>query len=315
MVTRNTRTAANQPPTAATGLQSRDVEDDLSIEYPSSDGEPMAESELQWVPLTDTVITLKSWFANRSDIYVAGDMLVYYRMNDNQTRVAPDVYVVFGAEGNHPRDSWLVWREGKAPDFVIEIASPSTWRRDADAKRRIYADMGVTEYWRFDPTGECFTPPLVGETLAEGQYQELPLAPPDGDGALWGHSPVLGLDICVLPGLELRLYDPAGQQWLLTPRETEEARQAAVAAQQSAEAARQSAEGARQSAEAAQQEAVAARQSAEGARQEAVAAQQEAEGERQAAEGALQESEIARQQLEAENERLREQLRSLQSGQ
>ena len=56
----------------------------------------------------------------------------------------------------------------------MEVASPSTWERDAAEKRDIYANMGVTEYWRFDPTGEHFTPELVGETLVEGQYR-LPL--------------------------------------------------------------------------------------------------------------------------------------------
>ena len=101
--------------------------------------------------------------------------------------------------------------------------------------------MGVTEYWRFDPTGECFTPPLIGETLAGGQYQRLPLES-DGSGMIWSRSELLGLDICVLPGLELRLYDPAGGQWLLTPQENETARQSAEAALRASEEARLSAE-------------------------------------------------------------------------
>ena len=286
MVAKDTRTAANQVPPATAGLPSRDEIDDLSIEYPSSDGEPMAESQLQYTPLTDTVSALENYFIERSDVFIAGDLLVYYRINDNRTRVAPDVFVVFGASGNHPRDSWLVWREGKAPDFVMEIASPSTWERDAVEKREIYANMGVTEYWRFDPTGECFTPELVGETLVEGQYRELPLER-DVEGRLWGRSAVLGLDIYALPDLELRLYDPADRKWLLTPRENEEARLAAVAAHLESEEARLAAE----------------------------AAHLESEEARLSAETALQESETARQQLEAENERLREQLRSLQSGQ
>ena len=243
MATENTRTAINQPPLADAVLHRPDGEDDLSIEYPSSDGEPMAESKLQYTPLTDTVSALENHFVERSDVFIAGDLLVYYRMNDNRTRVAPDVFVVFGAAGNHPRDSWLVWREGKTPDFVMEIASLSTWERDAAEKRDIYANMGVTEYWRFDPTDECFTPELVGETLVEGQYRDLPLER-DGEGRLWGRSAVLGLDIYVLPGLELRLYDHADRKWLLTPRENEEARLAAVAAHLESEEARLAAEAA-----------------------------------------------------------------------
>lgn len=209
--------------------------DDLTIDYPSSDGERMAETDWQYIPLTDTVSTLRVRYQDRSDVYVAGDMLIYYRMNRNDVSVAPDVYVVFGALGNHPRDSWLVWREGKAPDFVMGIASQSTWRRDAGEKRRIYADMGVTEYVRFDPTGRFFTPALVAERLVDGQYHPLPVVE-DADGILRVRSALLELDFCVLPGLELRLFDPATGQWLLTHRESEAGRLAAEAGRQAAEA-------------------------------------------------------------------------------
>ena len=202
--------------------------DDRSIDYPSSDGEPMAETDLQYTPLTDTVSALRVRYQGRDDVYIAGDMLIYYRINRADARVAPDVYAVFGAQGNHPRDNWLVWREGKAPDFVMEIASHSTWRRDRDEKRAIYAEMGVTEYWRFDPTGELFTPALVGERLVAGAYRELPAAV-DAAGVLHRHSAVFGLDICVLPDLQLRLYDPAAREWLRTHQETADALRAAEA--------------------------------------------------------------------------------------
>ena len=212
-----------------------DEVDDLTIDYPSSDGEPMAENDWQYTALTDTVSTLRVRYQGRDDVYVAGDMLIYYRMNRNDISVAPDVYVVFGAAGNHPRDSWLVWREGRVPDFVMEIASPSTWQRDATEKRRIYADMGVTEYVRFDPTGDHFTPPLVMETLDGAEYREQPLTT-DGDGNLRAHSAVLDLDFCVLPDQQLRLYDPTTGQWLRTHQETEDARRASEEALRVSEA-------------------------------------------------------------------------------
>ena len=237
-------TATGVPPPAVDGPV-----DDPSIEYPSSDGEPMAESDLQYVPLTETVSTLRTWFIDRPDVYIAGDMLVYYRMNDNRVRVAPDVFVVLGAGGNHPRDSWLVWREGRAPDLVIEIASPSTWERDAAQKRDIYAEMGVQEYWRFDPTGRCFTPALIAEVLTGGQYQPLEVTEGSG-GTLRGHSAVLELDFQVENGLELRIYDPMTGERLRNHREEASARQSAEVELQREADARQSAEAARQSAEA-----------------------------------------------------------------
>lgn len=204
------------------GLDRPLAEDDPDIYYPSSDGEPLAESDLQFKPLTESVHVLRQRYRDRSDIYVAGNMLMYYRMNDNGVRVAPDVFVVFGVD-NHPRDSYIIWREnGKAPDFVMEIASPGTYTKDMTEKRAIYAAFGVMEYWRFDPTGRLFTPALEGERLVDGEYQTIPTAV-DDSGILRGSSSVLELEICVRPELELKLYDPASGTWLRNLEDAEDA--------------------------------------------------------------------------------------------
>ena len=203
--------------------------DDPTIEYSSSDGEPLAESDHQYIPLTDTVSTLRNHFRDRIDVYVAGDMLVYYVLNDPSTSVPPDVFAVFGVLGNHPRDSWVVSREGtRVPDFVLEVASRSTWRRDREEKREVYASIGVSEYWRFDPLDEYFGVPLEAERLVDGAYQPIPIGR-DEDGMLRGYSEVLGLELCVLADLSLRLYDPVRETWLLDHRRSEEARLAAEA--------------------------------------------------------------------------------------
>ena len=204
------------------GLNRPLSEDDPDIFYPSSDGEPLAESDLQFTPLTETVHMLRHRYRDRSDVYVAGNLLVYYRMNDNEVRVAPDVLVVFGVD-DYPRDSYIVWREdGKVPDFVMEIASPSTYSRDVTEKRDVYAGMGVTEYWRFDPTGNLFTPALEGDRLVEGAFQTITVETDDA-GVLRGRSEVLELDVCVRPELELKLYDPSAGTWLLNLDETSDA--------------------------------------------------------------------------------------------
>ena len=223
-------------------LPSEEVEeDDLSIEYPETDDMPMPDNDVQMIPVTETLLTLRGWFSHRSDVYVAANMFVYYRMNDNRTRVGPDAYAVIGNTPKYPRGSWLVWREGKPPDFVLEVASPSTWRHDVGEKRNIYAGMGVTEYWRFEAAGGFFTPVLVGERLEDGEYRPLEVTA-DDDGILRGRSAALGLDICVLPGLLLRFYDPEGGRWLTTYDEEVAARQAAEAALQEELAARQALE-------------------------------------------------------------------------
>ena len=216
--------------------------DDPTIEYPSEDDEPLAETKFQYIPLTYAVSALEIYLADIEDAYVAGDNFVYFRMNDPTGVVAPDVYVVFGARGKHPRDSWIVWREGYAiPSFVLEIASESTWRHDAGRKRDIYAEIGVLEYWRFDPTGECFRPALVGERLVDGEYLPLDVAL-DEDGMLRGRSEVLGLDLCVSADLEFRLYDPVKAEWLASHEEDRLGRLAAEEQLNAERMARQAAE-------------------------------------------------------------------------
>ena len=311
-------TKPRQPVAVALGFSRPDADevDDLSIIYPSSDGEPMAESEQQYIPMTETVAEMRHWFRDRPDVYVIGDMLVYYRMNRTDIRVAPDIFVVFGVTSRHPRDSWLVWREGKAPDFVMEIASPGTWRRDVYDKRILYALLGVREYWRFDPTGLCFTPVLVGEALdpITGQYGPLPVIM-DASGVLRGHSPLLGLEFRVEEGLRLRVYDPATGERLRTLTESEDLLQSETEARQVAETARQAAEAAVTEAEAIASKAETARQAAEAAVTEAEAIASEAETARQAAETAATEAEAARQAAEARAQALQEEIRRLREQQ
>ena len=222
--------------------------EDPTLYYPSNDGEPMAATDAQRRPLVDTSEALLIYYAGRNDVYVSADLFIYYEINRPQRNVAPDVFVVFGV-GSHPRDSYFVWREGKAPDFVLEIASTRTQGRDAVAKRAIYAAMGVTEYWRFDPTGRYLRRLLVGEVLnAQGEYE--PVAMSESGGILRGYSQALGLDLCVRAGNELRLYDPIAQQWLPTLPEETTARQAAEERAQAAEERARTEAAARQAAEA-----------------------------------------------------------------
>lgn len=223
--------------------------DDLTIVYPCEDDEPLAETEFQYEPLTYAVAALKAYFGSREDVYAQGDMFVYYRMNDPGSVVAPDVFVVFGANGNHKRNSWLIWREGgRQPNFVLEVASESTWRWDATGKRDIYSRIGVDEYWRFDPTGNCFSPPLIGEILVDGEYQPIDVAE-GADGILRGHSEALGLDICVLDELELRLYDSSAGEWLLSYDEQAAALEETHAVLEATQVAFESEQAAREAAE------------------------------------------------------------------
>ena len=258
-----------------------------AIDYPSSDGKPMAESESQLIPLTYAVSCLKHYFRNRPEVFASGNLLIYYD-EGTQARVAPDVFVVFGA-GNEERSSYLLWKEPKAPDFVLEIASQGTWRDDQDRKRELYRRLGVGEYWQYDPTRNYLRPPLQGLELVAGEYEPLPgweLA----DGTLAARSEVLGLELR-LAGRRLRFHDPQTGKDLPDLAETDEQRREAEARAEQEAAARQAAETRVQQEAAARRREAAARQAAE------TRVQQEATA-RQAAETRVQQEATARQAAE-----------------
>ena len=196
------------------------------IEYPDSDGLPMAETEFQFHPIVYAVESLRIHFQQRPDVYVAGNLLMYYEEGNRAASVAPDVFVVFGVP-NHLRRTYLLWQEGKAPDFVMEVTSQSTRQVDQGRKRDLYARLGVSEYWQYDPTGDYLDPPLQGFALSNGRYGE-PFAP-ERLGADWSmYSPVLGLNLRLDEGV-LRFHDPVTDEYLLTHQEENRARREAEA--------------------------------------------------------------------------------------
>ena len=119
------------------------------------------------------------------------------------------------------RNGYVISEVGKPPDFVLEVASESTGRRDYTTKRAIYAEYGVAEYWRFDRTGsgQYHDRPLSGDRLVNGRYEPIPLNT-GADGVIRGYSPVLGLELHWDAG-QLRFYDPAAGDYLRDLQEAE----------------------------------------------------------------------------------------------
>ena len=216
-----------------------------TIDYPESDGVPMAENDFQLRTMTYAIEALDNHFHTRSDVYVSGDLFVYYEENNNKARIAPDVFVVFGVP-DHRRRTYLLWREGKAPDFVMEVSSPSTWRADQGSKRNTYAKMGVPEYWLYDPTGDYLAPRLQGFRLAGGQYAPIAVR---NDGVLTGRSEVLALELRLYPDDRFRFHDPVSGQDLPSLEEAERGRNAEAQARQTAESRLQESEAAREALE------------------------------------------------------------------
>jgi Uma2 family endonuclease len=203
------------------------------IYYPDTDGLPVAESDFQLGPLIYAIDALRAYFQGRDDVYVAGDLFLYYEEGNPSAVVAPDVFVVLGAP-NRARASYMLWREPKAPDFVLEITSQSTRAQDQGTKRERYALLGVQEYFQHDPTHDYLEPPLQGLRLVGNASQPIP-ATTSPEGTLVLRSAVLGLELR-LEEETLRLYDPATGQRLLSYQEAEQARREAEERARAAEA-------------------------------------------------------------------------------
>ena len=124
----------------------------VAVEYPSSDGKSMAENDAQRLAMVYALAALEIRFADRDDVYVSGDLLIYYQEGRPRVSIAPDVFVVYGV-AKRIRKSYLLWEERKVPDFVLEMASANTWREDEGPKREVYERLGVREYAQYDPDG------------------------------------------------------------------------------------------------------------------------------------------------------------------
>ena len=256
---------------------------DASIFYPEENGEPMAVTDLHRLILIRTLQVLDEHFRKDPGAYISGDILIYYVEGDSRKSISPDVLVAFGL-GKKRRANYLVWVEGKVPDFVMEFSSKNTYRNDLGRKMELYAALGIQDYFLCDIEGLYLPSQLMGWTLVNGVY--VPISADEGGGL---HSVALNLDFhiddlsadlytsAVNAGFPsdvagLGIYDPVADAWLQTPAES------ATARAETAEARMETAE---------------AR-----AEQEAIVRQQET---------------IARQEAEAENARLRAELARLQA--
>jgi Uma2 family endonuclease len=158
------------------------------IFYPSSDGEPLAESYDHLYVIMTTLAMLLAHLKGQQATVLA-DQFLYYAQGFPRLRVAPDVMVIFGVEPGG-RDNYKTWEEGQVPSVIFEMTSPSTRRKDDIEKKDLYQSLGVTEYWQFDPRGEWISEQLRGFRL---QGDEEPVYVPISDNI----SQVLQLQLMV----------------------------------------------------------------------------------------------------------------------
>ncbi len=182
------------------------------IEYPTSDGKPMAETSLHRRVMNDAIEALEWRYRDVPDVWVGGNLFVYYEKGNPRAALAPDVLVVHGI-AKWDRPNYLLWEEGRPPSLVIEVTSRSTRREDLRDKRARYEDLEVEEYILFDPYEEYLHPPLQGLHLENGKYHPIAL---EADGGL--RSRTTGL-LLRREGNRLRLIDAASGELLPWPEE------------------------------------------------------------------------------------------------
>ena len=122
---------------------------------------------------------------------------ICYDRSDLNIRVAPDYYFAKGVPGPGilATKLYLPWAVGKAPDFVLKMASPDKAAEDLTVKRKLYQEIGVAEYWRLDPTGgELYGSPVAGDRLEGGVCQAIPMHRMR-EGIMGGHSQAAGIDV------------------------------------------------------------------------------------------------------------------------
>ncbi len=174
----------------------------------------MAETDVHYRLMTDLRFELEQFFRGESDVYVSGNILLYYVEGNPKKRVAPDVFVARGVRKGDRR-VYKLWEEGRAPEVVFEVSSRQTWREDLNTKWRLYEDLGVKEYFIFDPEYDYLVEPLIAWRLESGRYEAVEVV----DGAV--KSETLNLEL-VNTGETLRLRNPTTGQFLRTPLELAE---------------------------------------------------------------------------------------------
>ena len=138
------------------------------IYYPSGDGEPVAETFDHLYVILITIEVLRLYLQD-VQACVLGNQFLYYEEGNSGKRCAPDVMVSFGVKPGS-LDNYKIWEEGSIPSVVFEMTSRGTKEKDDVDKKKLYAQIGIEEYWQFDPKGEWIKEQLRGFRLINGKY-------------------------------------------------------------------------------------------------------------------------------------------------
>ena len=104
------------------------------------DGEPL-ETNRHRLAMNILIRSMLIALADREDYFASGNMFIYYSSAQARNRDfrGPDFFIVLGVDGTADRLGWVVWEEnGRYPDVIVELMSPSTAQVDIGVKKDIY---------------------------------------------------------------------------------------------------------------------------------------------------------------------------------
>lgn len=187
------------------------ISGDAKIYYPSNVENYMPEGIIHFLLNVNIASTLWTYFANRTDVKVFGDLMLYYIEGNPKKFVSPDIMVCFGLEES-PTQVYKLWEEKIVPSVIIEIASETTWKDDLYRKYDLYEVLGVKEYYIYDVEHKFMPQPLFAFSLKNGEYESVTVE----DGRVF--SKALNLQL-VNTGETLRFFNPETSEFLMTMKE------------------------------------------------------------------------------------------------
>lgn len=159
------------------------------------------EGDRHFRPKVRALDALRGFFAKqRRRIYLAAELPVYYPA---EPRFAPDLLAGLDVD-DHERDSWIVSKEQRGLDWVLEVHVGGDRKKDAERNVARYARVGIAEYFVYDRARNR----LQAFRLAPETQTYTAIVPQHGKYA----SAVLGLEVQVESD-RLRFY--AGTALLL----------------------------------------------------------------------------------------------------
>ena len=192
---------------------------------------PEEMTNFNHMSITGSAHHLMQHLGNLDTTLVAGEHYISLERPETMDGLRyPDLLVAFGVNpaAYYRSNAYIISEQGKPPDFVLEIASPSTAAEDRDRKPADYAALGIPEYWRFNENPTRSSPGLAGDRLVNGEYQPIPIDVLP-DGRLRGYSAALNLILEWQDG-QFNLIDPQTEQHIATfESERERAEQERVA--------------------------------------------------------------------------------------